>query len=147
MKELIGFAAAHALDERIISDESTGIELIGALEAFARWADTTQGLPLQKDFDELARGLRSSLPRILRVRCGVELPARGGRLYRIEREGQDVRLVDADDERIPCQLEPEQASWLRSGDLVRAELGAEGRLERAAYYPPQAAQALGLEQD
>ena len=68
-------------------------------------------------------------------------------MYRIEREGNDLHLVDADEERIPCKLEPELASWLRNGDLVRAEVDPEGRIERAAYYPPQAACALGLETD
>lgn len=140
--ELVGFAAAHCLDAELLRGEEDALAMLQACMAFARWANDTQSLPLESEFAELERTLKSSLPRILRARAGLERPQGEGRVFRVEREAGGLELVDREGERYACQLDPECASWLRSGDLLRTDQAAAGRVTRAALYPPEAVRAL-----
>lgn len=113
---------------------------VASLAAFCRWAEAEHEVPLHTDFHATLARLGSTLPRIAEAN---QRRTRGAR----RDEGELFELASVNDGAAEVRtrggteshaaLEPALASWLRSGDLVRGSLHADGRLAVYCCYPPE----------
>lgn len=132
---LLDFSARWVLDESGLGDSKAVESLLESLEAFCRWCEERQELPLWSQFGATLAGLRDSLPRHVQLRRVTTASGRGA--YRVQRVGEDAILVsDEKGNEKPVAITREQASHLRAGDLVRVFRG-EGGTRLGESYPPE----------
>jgi hypothetical protein len=115
--------------------------LLAALGTFLRWVDETQDLTLHAQFHETLSALSSSLPRTVEAnrRRTRSADKSQGELYEIlDAHGRDARVRDRTGGEHGVEIEPDLASWLQAGDLVRANRLDDGRLAVYCVYPPEA---------
>jgi hypothetical protein len=141
-RDVLGFLTFRVPEGGAVRTDEEARALVGAMEDFARWSSSAQGVELVDD--ELApalEALRESLPRVVRanrtLREGAapedELfeylgPGASG-LARVRDAGELEREVDAD---------PGVCAELLPGDLFRGHTLESGRFRIGRCYPPQA---------
>ncbi len=144
-RDLLGYAAWWLPESGELQNADDARSTLAALGAFCQWADETQELTLRPQFDEMAGGLRSSLPRIVeanRRRTRSADPSEG-ELFEVLAAGRGtLRLRDRKHVEHEVRADADLTQWLAPGDRLRAHRHDDGRIAVYCCYPPE---ARGLE--
>ncbi|MEO0649226.1 MAG: hypothetical protein AAFZ65_00940 [Planctomycetota bacterium] len=139
---LRGFAARWSLDRGRVSDEDGARALLDAVSRFARWADEEHDLELWKEFEELAKGLERSLPRVVQANAllGVSTLDVGDPDRRDVVEdvaSGTVGVRDTSGAWRPLEAPDSVGALVREGDQVACQFDGE-RARPLRIYPPEA---------
>lgn len=140
-RDLLGYAAWWLPESGELENADDARSALAALGSFCQWTDETQELSLRPLYDEMAGGLRTTLPRIVeanRRRTRSADPSEGQLFEVLEVRRGTLRLRDRKKVEHEAVVDVDLTTWLAAGDCLRGHRHDDGRLAVYCCYPPEA---------
>jgi hypothetical protein len=124
-ENLLAFAGCWLLEHgglRTAEQAETSLE---ALEAFCRWAEESQEVPLWTSFGDTCEALHDSVPRLVEANRRLERADAGARveLVQVAGIGEATVTVREGEATSALAIEPSAARHLEPGDWLRVHAG------------------------
>jgi hypothetical protein len=136
-RELLDFCARWLLDEDKLDSSAQVDRLFEALGSFCRWSESQHAHDLWTCFGGGLESLAESVSRLVEARREHELAqSEADRIYEVtEIRGDQLELADLAGKPRSARVPKGLGAHLRPGDLLRAELLADGGARPAGCYP------------